>query len=159
LFTRAAELHSATRGRFDPRIGALVRLWRFDDVARLPTAPPAQADIDAALAALRAAPEYRGGRSYGPAPGIACDFGAIAKGWIVDRTLEQLHRAGFDDALVDAGGNLAVRSAGDSRAWRIAIRDPRADSSGRAFLARLDVHDEAVNTHADDQRYFELDGR
>ena len=159
LFARAWQLHLASEGRFEPRIGALVRLWGFDDIARLRSSPPRQSDIDAALAALRMAPAYVDGAAYGPAPGVSWDFGAIAKGFVVDAALDQLRDAGFADALVDAGGNLAVRGAPGApgaRPWRIAIRDPRTQSK---FLAQLDARDEAVNTHADDQRFFESDGR
>ena len=159
LFARAWQLHLAGGGRFEPRIGALVRLWGFDDIARLRSAPPKRRAIAAALAALHAAPAYDGGVPYGPAPGVNWDFGAIAKGWVIDAALAQLRAAGFGDALIDAGGNLAVRGAPGARPWRIAIRDPRAPATGRAFLAQLDARDESVNTHADDQRFFEADGR
>ena len=157
LFTRAWQLHLASEGRFEPRIGALVRLWGFDDIARLRSSPPAESEINTALAHLRAAPAYEGGAQYGPAPGVSWDFGAIAKGFVVDAALDQLSAAGFSDALVDAGGNLAVRGTLGARPWHIAIHNPRA-AAGKDFLAELDAADESVNTHADDQRFFEADG-
>lgn len=158
LFTRAWQLHLASEGRFEPRIGALVRLWGFDDIARLRSSPPAESEINTALAHLRAAPAYEGGAQYGPAPGVSWDFGAIAKGFVVDAALDQLRAAGFSDALVDAGGNLAVRGTLGTRPWHIAIHNPRAQSAADNFLAELDAVDESVNTHADDQRFFEADG-
>ncbi|HSW13133.1 MAG TPA: FAD:protein FMN transferase, partial [Solimonas sp.] len=39
LFRRAWELRRHTGGCYEPRIGALVRLWGFDDVARLRSTP------------------------------------------------------------------------------------------------------------------------
>jgi len=158
LFTRAWSLRQASGGLFEPRIGALVRLWGFDDAGRLPTRPPPPAALAAAWAALQAAPGYDGSGHYGPAPGIAWDFGAIAKSAAVDAALGRLQADGFPDALVDAGGNLAVRGRHGDRPWRIAIRHPRADGS-RRFLATLDARDEAVNTHGDYERYFDYGGR
>jgi thiamine biosynthesis lipoprotein len=158
LFRRAWTLHELSGGLFEPRIGGLVRLWGFDDAARLPTAPPASSALSAALAALHAAPDYVEGQAYGPAPGVMWDFGAIAKGAVVDQALAQLHAAGFDNAIVDAGGNLAARGRHGARPWHIAIRHPRPES-GQRFLATLDVGDEAVNTHGDYERYFVYQGR
>lgn len=155
LFCRAWEIHLQTGGAYEPRIGALVRLWGFDDIVRLRDSPPAAADIEAINRLLCTAPAYDG-PCYGPAPGVCWDFGGIAKGWIVDAALALLAQRGFGNATVDAGGNLAVRGRRHERAWRIGIRDPRG---GEGLLATLDAGDEAVNTHGDDQRYFDWQGR
>lgn len=157
LFATAWQIRQRSGGLFEPRIGSLVRLWGFDDLARLRDEPPAQAEIDALLARLRAAPDYDGGTQYGPAPGVSWDFGGIGKGWIVDRMLEQLAARGYQNASIDAGGNLAVRGRRNDRPWRIGIRDPRS-SDAPSLLAAMDAHDEAVITHGDDQRYFEYQG-
>ena len=153
LFERAWRLRQASGGLFEPRIAQLVRLWGFDDFVRLRAEPPPQQDIDLLLAALRCAPAYDGGASYGPAPDTGWDLGAIAKGWIVDQCLDQLAAQGYANACIDAGGNLAVRGGKGRRAWRIGIRDPRADDP-QQLLASLEARDEAVITHGDDQRYF-----
>ena len=157
LFERAWQVRERSGGLFEPRIGALVRLWGFDDIARLRSEPPPREEIDALLRQLQAAPPYDGGTHYGPAPGIAWDFGGIGKGWIVDRMLEQLAARGYGNASIDAGGNLAVSGRRNERAWRIGIRDPRGTDTP-SLLATMDARDEAVITHGDDQRYFEHDG-
>ena len=41
-------------------------------------------------------------------PGIKLDFGGIAKGMAVDATLESLRQHGLSQAMVNAGGDLAV---------------------------------------------------
>lgn len=161
LFARAWAVRQATGGLFDPRVATLVRLWGFHDMAAMRDTPPDDADIESALRALRRAPGYDGGATYGPAPGVGWDFGGIGKGWIVDLALDRLRELGFPDAIVDAGGNLAVRGARGDRPWRIGIRNPRGtsdDSQGPVLLASIVARDEAVNTHADDQRGFEHGG-
>lgn len=164
LWTRSEALRAGIGGGFEPRIGALVRLWGFDEAARLPAQPPSPPDIAKALQALQQAPPAStacgADRCYGPAPGVQWDFGAVAKGWIVDRVLEDLAAAGFGDALVDAGGNLALRGRRGERAWRVAIRHPRGDGTALPrWLATLDARDEAINTHGDYERYFDYAGR
>lgn len=158
LFQLAWNANRASRGLFEPRIASLVRLWGFDDVTRLREEPPSQIEIDALFAALRVAPEYDGGDYYGPARNVGWDFGGIGKGYIVDRALESLRQRGYENASLDAGGNLAVRGQRNDRPWRIGIRDPR-DLSIPRLLATIDAQDEAVITHGDDQRYFEYGGK
>lgn len=164
LLLRASEIQQGSEGLYEPRIGALVQLWGFDDVNNTPSAPPDEAQLAPLLAALRAAPPYEGGRYYGPAPGIAWDLGGIGKGYIVDAALERLAILGFNDASVDAGGNLAVRGTRGDRAWRVGIRDARLQLSTETLseanvLGSFDAGDEAIITHGSDQRYFIHDDR
>ena len=163
LFARAWAVRQATGGLFEPRVASLVRLWGFHDMAALHEGLPPRAEVERLLEAMHSAPAYDGGASYGPAPGVGWDFGGIGKGWIVDAALDLLRDRGFPDAIVDAGGNLAVRGGRGDRPWRIGIRDPRSsqDAEGEAprLIASLMARDEAVNTHGDDQRFFEVDGQ
>lgn len=159
LFDRAWQLRRITGGLFEPRIGALVELWGFNDMAQLRNVPPERARIEECLAALRGAPDLLDDGGYGPAPGVIWDFGAFGKGYIVDQALDLLGNLGFPGAMVNAGGNLAVRGRQADRDWRIGIRDPRTAAETPALLGTLDARDEAVITHGDDQRFFDHEGR
>ncbi|HZR35583.1 MAG TPA: FAD:protein FMN transferase [Nevskia sp.] len=156
LFERAWAIHRSSGGLFEPRFGNLVRLWGFDEAARLRSSPPPAAELEAGMAALRAAPAFDGSRYYGPAPGVAWDLGAIGKGYIADLALEWLAHRGFRDAMVNAGGNVATRGSRGDRLWQVGIRDPLRPGE---ILATLGTADESVVTHGDDQRSFEHEGR
>jgi thiamine biosynthesis lipoprotein len=56
------------------------------------------------------------------APGTAFDLDGVAKGWIADRALALLDR--YPGALIDADGDLAIRSA-EGDAWEVGVADPR----------------------------------
>ncbi len=159
LFARAWAIRAASGGLFEPRLGALVRLWGFDAAECPRHEPPSAAEIGPLLRALQQAPDYEGAEFYGPAPDLAWDLGGIGKGYVVDLALDWLRRRGFGNALVNAGGNVAVRGARGDRPWRIGIRDPRVAAELPQLLAELDVCDESVITHGDDQRHFEHQGR
>jgi thiamine biosynthesis lipoprotein len=159
LFARAWALHRVSDGLYEPRIGALVRLWGFDDCVRLRQSPPPLEEIAPLLQALRAAPPYVEDQPYGPAPQLCWDFGGIAKGYLIDEVLGLLAARGFADASVDLGGNLAVRGARGGTPWRIGLREPGSDPEAPRLLGVIEAHDEAVNTHGDDQRVFEHAGR
>ncbi len=158
LFRKAWSIHQATEGHFEPRIAALVRLWGFDDAARTRSTPPDATEITRLLTAMQSAPAYDGGDHYGPAPAVGWDFGALGKGYIVDRVLDHLTQLGFRQVSVDAGGHIGLRGLNGDRPWRIGIRDPRAAGEAVPPLVSLDACEEAVVTHADDQRYFEHGG-
>jgi thiamine biosynthesis lipoprotein len=114
----------ATRGAFDPTLlPDLVRLGYDRTFADLPT--------DASP--TRRLP-FAGGRWHGIRldsrrrrillpPGAALDVGGVAKGMAVDAALDRLeHELGIGPALVDAGGDLAVRGLPpDQRSWQVAI--------------------------------------
>lgn len=54
----------------------------------------------------------------------------LAKGWIAERALEQLRRAGLAAAMVNAGGDVAAFGEPEpGRCWRIGVRDPRGDGA------------------------------
>lgn len=159
LFRRAWQIRQLSGGRFEPRIAALVKTWGFDDVEHFREEPPPSSAIEQCLRDLRTAPPYDGSTSYGPAPGVAWDFGGIGKGYIVDRLLSRLLALGFRHASIDAGGNLAVRGRHKHRRWLAGIRDPRSkNDAAPSLLAQLEVEDEAVITHGDDQRGFDHQG-
>ncbi len=54
--------------------------------------------------------------------GTAFDLDGVAKGWIADRALALLD--GHPGALVDADGDIAIRSA-DGDSWEVSVADPR----------------------------------
>jgi thiamine biosynthesis lipoprotein len=161
LFALAWKRREASGGRFDPRVGALVRVWGFDDESRYRTQPPPSEEIAQALGALRAAPPYVDNQPYGPAPGIAWDFGAIAKGDAIEQLSAQLAAAGFPDHIVNAGGNLRANGKRGDRGWSIGIRHPRPErADGEQILAALRTQGgEAVVTSGDYERYFEFQGQ
>jgi thiamine biosynthesis lipoprotein len=114
----------ATRGAFDPTLlPELVRVG-YDRTF---------ADLPANASAARRLP-FVGGRWHGIRldserrrillpPGAALDVGGIAKGMAVDAALDRLERElGIGTALVDAGGDLAVRGvpAGE-HSWQVAL--------------------------------------
>jgi len=158
LFVKAWAIHRSSHGLFEPRLAALVRLWGFDDPARLRSEPPAAAEIAALRAALAAAPDYDGSLRYGPAAHTGWDFGALGKGYIVDRALEGLRKAGYGDATIDAGGHVATRGKRDNRPWRTGIRDPFEQAEQAYVLASIQPGEGSVVTHGVDQRGFEHEG-
>jgi len=112
----------ATGGLFDPTLGReLVRLGYdrpFEEIGDLPSATgrPRGGGAWRAMVVDRAA-----GVVTVPADS-ALDLGGIAKGMVVDASLELLRSRGIETALVSAGGDLAVLGLPPDRpAWDVLV--------------------------------------
>lgn len=152
-----------TEGAFDPTIGPVVDLWGFHGGGG--EVPPA-ARIDSVRAVTgcrrieieRARAPYLGrGRARLPLPGMALDFGAIAKGYALDRAVAAMREAGAAGGMVDLGGQVSVFGAAPDggRGWPIGIRDPR---DPEAILGVVTLESGSLATSGDYERFFVHDG-
>ena len=144
-------------GAFDVTVGPLMRAWGFfRDEGRVPG--------DAELAAARARVGFRhlgldaARRTVRfAADGVQLDFGAIGKGYAVDRAVARLRRAGVRAALVDACGSTlyALGAPPGADGWTIPLRDP-VRSGAVAMDVRL--RDRALAVSGSAERMFEAGG-
>jgi thiamine biosynthesis lipoprotein len=116
----------ATDGIFDPTLEPHLRALgydrTFDDVAR--DAPAADAPSQPGPGgAWRAVEVDRTAMTIRLPRGAALDVGGIAKGMAVDAALEMLASLGVGAAVVEAGGDLAVRGlpARGSGTWAVSL--------------------------------------
>jgi len=80
------------------------------------------------------------------------DFGAVAKGYAVDKAVEILKKNGIKEALVDAGGEIKSTDGN----WKIGIQDPV--NPGNIILV-LKLDGMSVATSGDYEQYFEHEGK
>jgi thiamine biosynthesis lipoprotein len=148
---------AASDGAFDPTVLALTELWSFDTGGQVPT--PAQIEQARSLVDFSKVTIDPGG-SVRLADGVRFDLGGIAKGAVVDLTADYLATEGYEEFLIDAGGDILVSGLKQGRTpWRIAIRHPR-DSQAVLGVVALGQKGKriAVVTSGDYERYFEQDG-
>lgn len=90
-------------------------------------------------------------------PEMILDFGALAKGYAVERAAELLENGEMPCFLINAGGNVrAGRAPGDGRdKWSVGVRNP---DSPDEILNTLHVNGLSVVTSGDYERRFEADG-
>jgi thiamine biosynthesis lipoprotein len=145
------ELHAATGGAFDPASTALSRCWGFLD--RRPRLPSQDALADAReRSGMDKIVLAEAGRSVRfTTPGVELNFGAVGKGWALDRLAASLLERGVSRALVSAGGSSQRGWGG--QAWELSLEP------GRRALARLYLRDGALATSAAGEQHFEAEGR
>jgi len=152
MIRRSQLLETATGGRFNPAIGALIDLWGFH-TSDFPIEgpPPSQAQISAIIDAHPSTHDIHihGLEVSSDNPAVQLDFGGIAKGYAVDLTIARLHAMGIDNAIVNAGGDLRAIGTHGDRPWRVAVRKP-----GGGNVGSVQVHgDEAIFTSGNYERF------
>lgn len=157
LVARSLEIRDRSGGLFDPRVGTLVRLWGFEDLARrTPQAAPgaealAAAREQARLASLR----LENGRLSSDRP-VRLELAGIAKGSALAAGAALLRARAIDQALVTIGGDVLAIGRRGARPWRIGVRDP----FGAGIIGTIDLADgEAAVTSGTYERGFESGGR
>lgn len=130
LIERSLDLHRETGGAFDITAGPLSRCWGF---FRREGKIPSEDELHAALAQvgsgqLELNPEARSVRFL--SAGMEINFGAIGKGYALDRAGQRLTGAGIED-FVFHGGRSSMLARGsmtggraDDDGWTVGIGHP-----------------------------------
>lgn len=139
----------ATQGVYDPALlDQLVRVGydrTFDDLPAVRFDPIIPGEPGGRWRGIKVDPIRR--RVTLPV-GIKLDFGGIAKGMAVDAALEHLLQNGIRNALVNAGGDLAVLGhSPDAEQWPITV-------PGQGQLWTIPLHHGAVATSGIAHRHW-----
>jgi len=158
VFEWAARLTRETGGAFDVTVGPLVDAWGFGaDGDVTPPTPERLATLRAhtGMEQLELDPDTRSVRKRHP--DVRADFSALAPGYAADRIARLLHERGFDDVLVDVGGELVARGLNEhGRSWRVAVELPEATTEDVATT--VGITDAGMATSGDYRNYREVDG-
>jgi len=155
LLTLALRVKQQSGGAFDPALGKLNLLWGFS-LDPPPAAPP---DSDAIRAAIPPAHciEKQGNIWLRLDARCLLDFGAIAKGYAIDRGIAVLREHGIANAIINAGGDIRLIGSHGQKPWRIGIRHPRNQGD---VIASLMLHgDISIVTSGDYERFFIDNGK
>jgi len=155
LLERSAELHARTGGAFDVTSTPFSRCWGVRKrEGRLPTdreiadacaiVGMGHVHLDAAARSVRFA-----------RTGVEVNFGAIGKGYALDRMGALLHGRGARRALLSAGYSSVLALGGKGRGWPVDLR-PRLASRR---VGRLWIRNGAVGTSGAGEQLIEIDGQ
>jgi len=143
-----------TDGAFDPCLGRAIELW---DVTSRTEPPPHDQFARLAGRNLYRHLDLDHNRAIIRDPDVAIDLGGIAKGHAVDRAAQALRDRGYQNALVNVGGDLvALGESEDGDPWRIGVIDPNDPTR---ITRKIKIRDEAVATSGDYTRCFDHAGR
>jgi len=142
-------------GAFDVTVLPLLKTWDFK--AENPTVPDSDAIEEKRQLVGFERVVIRDSTVFLPEKGMGLDLGGIAKGFGVDRAAAVLEKYGYEDFMVEAGGDLRIAAGELTRGRRrIWVRHPRHREQ---LFAAIEVDAGAVATSGDYERYFELAGK
>lgn len=145
VFRASKLVWQQTNGYFDPTVGALVNAYGFG-----PEKPLAEIDaktVDSLLNITgfqRVSLEENGTVSK-ENKNIYFDFNAIAKGYTVDALATMLTSLGYENYLVEVGGELFAAGINPEKEipWLVAIDHPEQRET-RAFIATLPLQNQGL---------------
>ena len=159
LLEQSARLTRDTEGAFDVTAGALIKAWGFFcGPRRVPQPEVLQQARDRAgmgHVTLDAAPRT----VFFQRPGLEINFGAIGKGYALDRAAALLRSEWNCSSALLHGGHSSVYAVGsapgDERGWAVTIRHSWRDEQ----LAVVRLRDCALGTSAATFQHLEHQGR
>lgn len=152
LFEKSRQVFAASGGYFDITVAPLSRIWGFQSKAYN---LPQEEEIKKTLDSVGMNKIREGQGKLILQPGMALDWGGIAKGLGVDMAFRSLKNMGISRGFINTGGDLYCWGKNpENTSWKIGIKHPRR----QGFLGVLFISDLAVATSGDYQRYFERGG-
>lgn len=156
VITISQKYSELTNGAFDITIGAITRLWEFDDEMK---GIPDKGVVEDALQYVNFQQIHLDevkGTIMLDSNQISLDLGAVAKGYAVDEAVKSLQAMGMTAGLVNAGGDLKVfGKKPDGSPWNIGIQNPE---DAQTVMASIILEDSALVTSGDYERYIIYDG-
>ncbi len=154
VLQRSQHFAHSSGGAFDITVGALTRLWDFQNLE----APPPAEEIDSALVLVGYENlQVQGRKVQLRREGVRLDLGAAAKGFAVDQAAETLLAAGISCGMVEAGGDIRYWGRKpDGRPWRFGVQHPRDPEQ---YIAVEDLGLTAVATSGDYEQFIEYEGK
>jgi FAD:protein FMN transferase len=144
---------------FDITVGNIVKIWRK---ARKEKQLPPKKDIEIALSKTgfrHIELDTLNAQIRINTEGVRLDFGGIVKGYAAQEAVRILKEDGFQYALVDAGGDLAMseKTQNTEGGWQIAVSVPNSENQ---LLPRfLSLKNQAVATSGDMYNFLEINGK
>ena len=158
VLERAALVYEKSQGTFDVTVGAVLRTWGFGTDAFAVPSDEALANAMRGVGFESVVFDVNTRTVQLTNPYTRLDLGGVAKGYIVDRTLELIRSKGIKHAIVDAGGDVRVMGGRPGKyLWdkprpaRVGIQDPVWPDG---LIAIVDVSDGSVLTSGDYERFF-----
>jgi thiamine biosynthesis lipoprotein len=154
------KIHQLSEGAWDGTVNPLVDLWGFGPTRREPKMPAASA-IKKRLQTVGfdriqiIAPNFILKHSAR----MTVDLNSIAKGFAVDQVSQLIAASGFENYLVEIGGEVyAAGLRKDSKKWRVGINKPQKDAAINAVYKVVSLSNKAFATSGDYRNFFEIDG-
>ncbi|MFH2000744.1 MAG: FAD:protein FMN transferase [Planctomycetota bacterium] len=158
LLALCLRVSRASQGAFDITVGSLMECWGFHGGSLEEPRVEARARAMERVGFQQIELDEDARTIRFLKPGLRLDFGAVAKGFALDRAREILKDAGIRAALIHGGTStiVAMGAPAGLPAWKIAIQDPEQDD---AAIAYAELCDRTLSVSAPHGRSFRSQDR
>jgi thiamine biosynthesis lipoprotein len=141
-----------TGGLFDISIAPLVELWGFKNKNFVKPS-------DSEISEIKKLVNYKNiilnpydNTLFLTHPGMKLDFGAIGKGYAIEKAAEILKKDGITSGMIDSVSNqYYIGSSPGLKYWKVGIKDPRNE---RKIIKYVYIRDKSVSTSGDYEQFF-----
>ena len=160
VINRAQEISSITRGAFSIFVDPLIDLWGFDRGGRRDQRPLDSA-VRSTLATVRSFAIAQDGNVINKIdPRTSINLSGIAKGFGVDQVAMLIERLGYQNFMVEIGGDIVARGHNiRGKPWVIGIGHPHFVGIRNKLLARLSLMDKAIASSGTYINFFSDEGK
>ena len=159
VFQLSQRVSDDTGGAFDCTVGPLVNAWGFGFKKGM---FPTQQHVDSLLAYVgfsKVRLEKDGNISKADS-NVVLDFGAVAKGYAVDRVANYLLAHGVKDYIIEIGGEVVAHGQkGVGEKWTVGIRYPSSNPDDDDIQGVFKTDNVALATSGNYLNYYEKDGK
>ncbi len=167
-YKKSEEVFKITEGLFDPTVMPIVNYWGFGYTGKEPITKVDEKKVKGILEYVGMeklafqASQDKGKISMGirkANPKVQLDFGAIAKGYAVDKAAEYLDGKNIHNYLVEIGGEVRTKGLNpNGKNWLIGVNTPEEESKINDFMAYVNLSDKGMATSGNYRNFYEVDG-
>ncbi|MDP7464766.1 MAG: FAD:protein FMN transferase [Candidatus Marinimicrobia bacterium] len=156
LYQKAVSISLSSDGSFDFTVLSLVKLWGFGPGFNNSKIPSKDQINEIMHYTGIENVEFSDGYLSKLDKHVQIDFSAIAKGWGVDQVALFLNDQGFNNYMVEIGGEIRVSGFNNFNSeWSLGISSPEDSETG--LYTTITVSDLAVATSGSYNNYFTLE--
>ena len=161
VLLEAQKISVLSDGAFDVTVGPLVNLWGFGPKVVTRDMLPDEKTIAETMHAIgyeKLEYDSEAKKIRKLDAGLYIDLSAIAKGYAVDQVAELLDENGYENYMVDIGGELKAKGLpSQERGWRLGIEKPVVDR--RSVHKIIELKNKGMATSGDYRNFYEVEGK
>lgn len=155
----SAQIYSLSLHTFDITVYPIVKLWGIYKKDR--TKLPSSEEITSTLSQIGMDSIVIDEKKHEAIKlkEIKIDLGGIGKGFAVDKARYFLNSKGYNNYIIDLGGNLYVAGYKDpknQKKWQVGIKDPEQNKS---IIGYFEAYNQGISTSGAYNNYIEIEGK
>ena len=158
VFNAAETIYFETDGLYDPTVGILVNAWGFGPKEKIKNIERDSSIVDSLKKFVNYKFLYLDKKGFlrKRYPQVYIDYNSIAKGYAIDRVGQMLADKGFENYLVEIGGEVLAKGKNikKNRPWMVAIDNPDRQHGSSKFISYISLSNQAIATSGNYRKYY-----